>query len=56
MSKYEYIPEQPLVKGNHDFASITKLVTDVNLRETPKAWYLAMLPANALLGLLAISI
>lgn len=52
MSKYEYIPEPTLVKGNHNFASITKLVTDVNLRETPKAWYLAMLPANALLGVL----
>jgi len=50
MSKYEYIPEPTLVKGNHDFASITKLVTDVNLRPTPKMWYLCMLVANALLG------
>ena len=56
MSKYEYIPEPALVKGDHDFASITKLVTDVNLKPTPKGWYIAMLPANALLGLLLVSI
>ena len=56
MSKHEYIPEPALVKGNHDFASITKLVTDVNLKPTPKGWYLAMLPANALLFLLLGSI
>ena len=56
MSKYEYKPEPALVKGKHDFASLTRLVTDVNLRETPKAWYLAMLPANALLGVLAFAI
>jgi molybdopterin-containing oxidoreductase family membrane subunit len=56
MSKYQYVPEPALVKGDHDFASITHLVTDVNLRPTPKAWYLLMLPANALLGLLLASI
>ena len=56
MSKYEYVPEPALVKGNHSFSSITELVTDVNLRPTPKAWYLAMLPANALLMLLLASI
>ena len=56
MSKYQYVSEPALVKGDHDFASITHLVTDVNLRPTPKAWYLLMLPANALLGLLLVSI
>ena len=56
MSKYQYVPEPALVKGDHDFASITHLVTDVNLRPTPKVWYLLMLPANALLGLLLASI
>ena len=56
MSKYQYVPEPALVKGDHDFASITHLVTDVNLRPTPKTWYLLMLPANALLGLLLVSI
>ncbi len=56
MSKYEYIPEPALVKGNHDFASITKLVTDVNLRPTPKLWYLFMLISNALLGVFLIAV
>ena len=56
MSKYEYIPEPALVKGNHDFSSITRLVTDVNLRPTPKGWYLAMIGANALLLILLVSI
>ena len=54
MSKYQYVPEPALVKGDHDFASITHLVTDVNLRRTPNTWYLLMLPANALLGLLLV--
>lgn len=56
MSKYEYIPEPALVKGNHDFASLTRLVTDINLRETPKAWYLSMIAANGLLLVLLTSI
>ncbi len=56
MSKYEYIPEPALVKGDHDFSSLTRLVTDINLRPTPKAWYLAMFAANALLGVLLFSI
>ena len=56
MSKYEYIPEPALVKGDHDFASLTRLVTDINLRPTPKAWYLAMMAANALLMVLLGSI
>ncbi|MBO6523668.1 MAG: polysulfide reductase NrfD [Balneolaceae bacterium] len=56
MSKYEYIPEPALVKGNHSFSSITKLVTDVNLRPTPKPWYAAMLLANAFLGVFLVAV
>src|SRR5690554_3305961 len=56
MSKHIYVPEPPLVKGDHDFASITRLVTDINLRPTPKAWYLAMIASNALLMVLLGSI
>ena len=56
MSKYDYVPEPALVKGNHDFASLTRLVTDINLRPTPKGWYLAMIAANALLGILGIAV
>jgi Ni/Fe-hydrogenase subunit HybB-like protein len=46
---YEYVPERPLVKGNHTFASITKLICDTPLSETPKLWYLAFGVANLLL-------
>jgi Ni/Fe-hydrogenase subunit HybB-like protein len=50
MSKtYEYVPEPALVKGNHDFNSITELVTDINIRPTPKLWYVAFGFANLLL-------
>ena len=53
MSKtYEYVPEPALVKGDHSFSSITALITDINLRPTPKAWYLAFGAANMLLFLL----
>ncbi|MEX2602163.1 MAG: NrfD/PsrC family molybdoenzyme membrane anchor subunit [Balneolaceae bacterium] len=57
MSKsYEYVPEPVLVKGDHDFKSITALITDINLRPTPKAWYFAFGFANLLLILLVVSI
>lgn len=57
MSKtYEYVPEPALVKGNHDFSSITALVTDINMRPTPKLWYVAFGFANMLLFLLLFSI
>ncbi|MEX0662303.1 MAG: NrfD/PsrC family molybdoenzyme membrane anchor subunit [Balneolaceae bacterium] len=57
MSKtYEYVPEPALVKGNHDFNSITALVTDINIRPTPKLWYVAFGFANMLLLLLLSSI
>jgi Ni/Fe-hydrogenase subunit HybB-like protein len=57
MSKtYEYVPEPALVKGNHDFKDITSMVTDVNLRPTPKGWYIAFGISNLLLLLLLVSI
>ncbi len=57
MSKtYEYVPEPALVKGNHSFKDITAMVTDINLRPTPKAWYMAFGVANLLLLLLLSSI
>ena len=57
MSKtYEYVPEPALVKGDHDFSSITSLVTDINMRPTPKGWYIAFTIANILLLILLVSI
>jgi Ni/Fe-hydrogenase subunit HybB-like protein len=57
MSKtYEYVPEPALIKGNHDFKSITALVTDINLRPTPKLWYVAFGISNILLLVLLVSI
>lgn len=49
---YEYVPEKPLVKGNHTFSSITALISDVVERPTPKWWYMAFGVANMLLLLL----
>ena len=57
MSKtYEYVPEPALVKGNHDFKDITAMITDINIRPTPKGWYVAFGIANLLLLLLLVSI
>jgi molybdopterin-containing oxidoreductase family membrane subunit len=57
MSKtYEYVPEPALVKGNHDFSSINSLITDINLRPTPKLWYVAFGVSNLLLLVLLGSI
>ncbi len=57
MSKtYEYVPEPALVKGNHDFKDITEMVTDINLRPTPKAWYVAFGISNILMLVLLVSI
>ena len=49
---YDYVPETELVQGDHTFSSITSLITDVNFRPTPKAWYLAFGAANLLLFML----
>ena len=57
MSKtYDYVPEPALVKGNHDFSSINSLITDINLRPTPKGWYIAFGLSNLLLFVLLGSI
>jgi len=57
MSKtYEYVHEPTLVKGDHSFKSITALVTDINLRPTPKGWYIAFGISNILLLIMLISI
>jgi molybdopterin-containing oxidoreductase family membrane subunit len=56
MSKYQYVPDTGLVKGDHDFSSLTRLITDVNLRPAPKNWYLAMIGANSLLIVLLVAI
>lgn len=57
MSKtYEYVPEPALVKGNHDFKDITAMITDINIRPTPKGWYVAFGIANLLLLVLLGSI
>jgi molybdopterin-containing oxidoreductase family membrane subunit len=53
MSKsYEFVPEPPLVQGNHTFGSITALIGDIPERETPKGWYIAFGMANLLLLML----
>ena len=39
----------PLVVGKHNFTTITETVTDLNLRKTPKAWYVAFAISNCLL-------
>ncbi|TVR13602.1 MAG: hydrogenase [Balneolaceae bacterium] len=57
MSKtYEYVPEPALVKGNHDFKDITAMVTDINMRPTPMAWYILFGISNLLLLVLMVSI
>jgi Ni/Fe-hydrogenase subunit HybB-like protein len=57
MSKtYEYVHEPTLVKGDHSFKSITALVTDINLRPTPKGWYIAFGISNILLFIMLFAI
>ena len=41
-----------LVKGNHDFASITRLITDIPQQRTPLWWYVAFGISTLLLGLM----
>jgi molybdopterin-containing oxidoreductase family membrane subunit len=47
-----YVPEKPLVEGNHTFASITALIGDISEKPAPKWWYIAFGISNLLLGLL----
>ncbi|MFN2374815.1 MAG: NrfD/PsrC family molybdoenzyme membrane anchor subunit [Cyclonatronaceae bacterium] len=50
--KYEYVPEQPLVQGNHTFSSITALIGDIVEKPTPMWWYIAFGVSNLLLAML----
>jgi Ni/Fe-hydrogenase subunit HybB-like protein len=50
--KYEYVPEQPLVQGNHTFSSVTSLIGDIVEKPTPMWWYIAFGISNLLLALL----
>jgi molybdopterin-containing oxidoreductase family membrane subunit len=45
-----------LVLDGHDFESVTELVTNINLRETPRAWYIAFAISLSLLSLLLVTI
>ncbi len=58
-SKYQYVPEQALVKGDHDFGSITAMIADLcdtQKNKTPMGWYLAFGVSNLLLLVLLGSI
>ena len=46
------VPHERLVKGNHDFASITKLISDIPQEKTPLWWYIAFGIANILLAVM----
>ncbi len=49
--------ERPaLVLGNHDFTTVTDLVTNLALRKTPAMWYVAMTISLSLLSLLIVTI
>lgn len=50
--KYEYVPEQPLVQGNHTFSSVTALIGDIVEKPTPMWWYIAFGISNLLLAML----
>lgn len=50
--KYEYVPEQPLVQGNHTFSSVTSLIGDIVEKPTPMWWYIAFGVSNMLLAML----
>jgi Ni/Fe-hydrogenase subunit HybB-like protein len=58
-SKYQYVPETALIKGNHDFGSITAMIADLcdtQKNKTPMGWYLAFGVSNILLLVLLGSI
>jgi molybdopterin-containing oxidoreductase family membrane subunit len=56
MSTYEFVPEQPLIKGKHTFSSITALVGDLVEKPAPMGWYIAFGISNILLFVLLGSI
>lgn len=47
-----YVPEKPLVEGNHTFSSITALIGDIPEKPAPTWWYIAFGISNLLLGVL----
>ncbi len=47
-----YVPEKPLVEGNHTFKSLTALIGDIPEKPAPTWWYIAFGISNLLLGLL----
>jgi Ni/Fe-hydrogenase subunit HybB-like protein len=46
------VQDERLVKGNHDFASITKLISDIPQEKTPLWWYIAFGISNILLAVM----
>lgn len=56
MSKHVFVPEQPLIKGNHNFTTITALISDIVEKPTPIGWYIAFGISNILLFVLLGSI
>lgn len=56
VQKYDPTSRTALVLGNHDFTSVTDLVTDINLRRTPPMWYVAFAISLSLLSLFVVTI
>ncbi len=54
--KYDPTRRTPLVLGNHDFTTVTDLVTGINLRRTPPMWYVAFAISLSLLSLFVVTI
>ncbi len=48
----ETVPDNRLVKGDHDFASITKLISDIPQERTPLWWYIAFGVSNIVLAVM----
>lgn len=56
LQRHEPSQPVPLVLGEQDFASVTRLVCGLALRPTPPMWYVAMAVALSLLSLLIVTI
>ncbi|MDI6400688.1 polysulfide reductase NrfD [Balneolaceae bacterium ANBcel3] len=52
MSQSSDTQKDLLVKGNHDFASVTRLISDIPQQKTPAWWYIAFGISNILLAML----
>ncbi|MEX0680288.1 MAG: hypothetical protein WD097_02830, partial [Balneolales bacterium] len=46
------VPDNQLVKGNHDFASLTKLISEIPQERTPLWWYIAFGISNLVLAIM----